>query len=137
MCGELICAETEYEARAITVVSSVPNPNAAPCNAANKKPIAETTAQDQLKDAVKAQGEKIDSCKGDPKCECGEMPAWPPNGGWKKINAGLQSVQDVTFGANCTWTVTLKYDRYYRKRSADCLQKPVARFPAIPALENV
>jgi hypothetical protein len=57
MCGKLICAETEYEARAITVISAVPNPNAAPCNASNKKPIAEATAQDQLKDAVKSRGE--------------------------------------------------------------------------------
>jgi hypothetical protein len=126
MCGELVCAETEYKAEGITVVSSTPNPNANPCNTDSKKKLAEETAKDQLKTAVANQGEKIDSCDGDARCVCGDMPAWPATGGWKKINTGLQSSQDVTFGTTCTWTVVLKYDRHYRKRSADCYQKPVA-----------
>jgi hypothetical protein len=124
MCIELVCAESEYEARKITVVKSAPDPDEDPCNKDSKKPIAEQSAQDQLKDAVKAMGE-TGNCKKDPTCRC-ELPPWPDKDpfGWKLDKANQTSVQDVDFGPNCKWHVTLQYNLWYRKRTGDCRKKP-------------
>ena len=125
MCGQLICKETEYEARNLTIVSAVAAPNAAPCKTAANQTTAEGTAKDQVKNDVKDQGEKIDTCTPGG-CRCGEWGAWVA---WRKIDTGLQSTQTVPIGAACTWTVVVKYDRFFRKREADCHPAPIAMAP--------
>jgi hypothetical protein len=131
-CLEHVCKESEYEARNVVVVSSVAHPNTAPCNSGANKQAAERQADIDLRKEVHDQGEKADTCHRHEGCTCGQMPEWPsalPHG-WEKIDNGIQVDCDVLIGINCRWTVTLKYDRYYRSRSADCLRKPLAMLHA-------
>src|SRR5262245_38980991 len=137
MCRKHLCVETQYKADGITVVKSTPTPDAAPCNTAEKKRLSEATAKSKLSDAVAAQGESIHPCDADPKCQCAAMPDWPGGaGGWTKINTGLTSTQVVDWPGGCSWSVELKYDRYYRERSARCYVKPIAMLPPVQGEER-
>ena len=125
-CG---CKETQYTARNISVVSAVPHPNSAPCNSAANKAAAERNAMSDLQKLIIDSGEKVDTCKDDEECVCDEFPPWPADvtHGWREVNKNLKLAIDVTIGGLdivCRWTVTVKYDRYYRARSADCIKKP-------------
>jgi len=121
-CLKLVCSESEYSARNITLVSAVPNEQ----RCKDAKDAAEAQAKALLEEEVKEHGEKVDTCKDDPACRCKEMPPWPPNdGGWERVDQGLRKLyRDITTSSGCEWKITLEYDRYYRSRSADCIRKP-------------
>lgn len=125
-CQDLVCKETEYQARNAKVINSVPFPDTQACR--KNQASAETQAKTRVDSDVSKQKKEC-ACETDFNCECDDLPPWPAAApfGWqlKKSDKGLKRDVPVVLGLECTWTVTVQYDRWHRSRSADCLENPL------------
>jgi hypothetical protein len=116
------CYQIQRQGMGFTVLDATPAPNTKPCNSDANKAVAIKAAEDEVNKDEARGNEDVNNCAAEGGgCACPPWPVWPQGGWGNPTHAGLTAVKKITIpGAECVWTVILKYDRHERMRSANC-----------------